>query len=116
MKHPLFYILILSAFCSCSESEQKSESKPDWVLNEDKMVDVLVDLRIVDAATYSNTNSPPRDKIKDWYFVMKKHHVEDSIFRKSNDYYAQHPEQAEKLYERVIDRISEMQANNAYAQ
>lgn len=77
------------------------------------MVDIIVDLRIADAAVYINSNSPPRDKTKDWAFIMKKYNIHDSIFRNSHDYYAEHPEVAEAIYEQVIDRISEMVAKNA---
>jgi hypothetical protein len=113
MKRTLIYFLFLSACISCRKKEVKVANKPDWVIDEKKMVDIITDLRIVDAATYANSNQPPRDKAKDWAFVMKKHHVVDSVFRNSHDYYAEHPEVAEKIYEQVIDRISEMEADNA---
>jgi hypothetical protein len=113
MKRTLIYLLFLVACFSCRKKEVKVANKPDWVIDEKKMVDIITDLRIVDAATYANSNMPPRDKAKDWAFVMKKHHVVDSIFRNSHDYYSEHPEVAEKIYEQVIDRISEMEADNA---
>jgi len=113
--------LVLCLFCmaflhSCKEKQARIANKPAWVLDEKKMVDIIVDLRIADAATYINSSAPPRNKANDWFFVMKKHKVQDSIFRKSHDYYAEHPEVAEKLYEQVIDKISEMQADNADGQ
>ncbi len=113
MKRVLFCFLFLSVICSCNKEQAKVANKPDWVIDEKKMVDIITDLRIVDAATYSNTNSPPRDKAKDWAFVMNKHKVVDSVFRNSHDYYAEHPKVAEKLYEQVIDKISEMEADVA---
>ena len=103
--------LIMSSSCGSAPSENTS-SKPDWVLDENKMVDIIVDLRIADAAVYANSNMPPRDKVKDWAFIMEKYHIHDSIFRKSHDYYAGHPDIAEDIYERVIDRLNEMVADN----
>lgn len=91
-------------------------NKPDWVISEDSMVLILVDLRIADAAVYTNNKNIPRDKKKDFEFVFKKHHTSDSLFRKSHDYYAEHPEVAENIYERVIDELSEMVANNTQGQ
>lgn len=107
-----FYLIALFAVSACSSGNTTSTAKPDWVLDEDKMVDIIVDMRIADAAVYSNTNKPPRDKKKDWAFIMKKHHVSDSVFRKSHDYYSEHPDEAEKIYERVIDKLNEMVADN----
>lgn len=109
-------MLALLLLFSCSEKRVKAVDKPDWVLDESKMVDIITDLRIADAATYYNTSAPPRDKVKDWFFIMKKHGVQDSIFRKSHDFYAGQPEVAVKIYEDVIDRISEMQADNSDGQ
>ncbi len=98
---------------ACSGGGKKVASKPDWVIDEKKMANMIVDLRIVDAATYNNNSGPPRDKAKDWYFVMKKYKVEDSIFRQSHDYYCKYPEVLESIYEDVLDKLSEMQAVNA---
>ncbi|MBL7836228.1 MAG: DUF4296 domain-containing protein [Bacteroidetes bacterium] len=109
----LFILICMGVLSSCGEQQAEStSSKPDWVLDENKMVDIIVDLRIADAAVYLNTNMPPRDKVKDWAFIMKKHQIHDSIFRKSHDYYAAHPEIAEDIYEQVIDRLNEMVADN----
>ena len=108
-----FIVFSLMFMPSCRDKSARTEQKPSWVLSEDKMVDIITDLRITDAATYINQSSGPRDKRIDWAFVMKKHKVHDSIFRKSHDYYAGKPEISEKIYEKDIDRISEMQADYA---
>ncbi len=114
MKRSLTYFLFFLLVLSCGKKQVKAPNKPDWVIDEKTMVDILTDLSITDAATYNNTNSPPRDKAKDRYFIMKKFNVEDSVFRKSLDFYLEyHPEVSEKLYEQVIDQLSEMEANIA---
>lgn len=116
MKHTIFIIISVVLLFSCRQKVAKVPDKPSWLIEENKMVDILVDLRIADAATYSVQNQPPRNKTKDWYFIMKKHNVEDSIFRKSHEYYAGYPEAAEVIYEKVIDKLSEMQADNTDGQ
>lgn len=117
MNRPLsIQIIILMFMVSCSEKvnpkEQETDTRPNWVLEEDKMVDIIVDLRLADAAVYINSNTPPRDKAKDWAFIMKKYGIQDSVFRKSHDYYAEHPDEAVAIYEKVIDKLSEMVADN----
>ena len=109
----IFCFLIMSLILGCNKKQPKVASKPKWVIMEKKMVDIIVDLRIVDAATYNNNSGPPRNKANDWYFVMKKYKVEDSIFRKSHDYYCKYPTVLSSIYEQAIDRLSEMQASNA---
>jgi len=114
MKQPtIFFLVLIMLAPGCKDNRPKVEDKPDWVIEESKMVDIIVDLRIADAAVYNNTNKPPRDKVKDWAFIMKKHQVSDTLFIKSHDYYAEHPEVAASLYEQAIDKISEMVAANS---
>jgi tRNA nucleotidyltransferase (CCA-adding enzyme) len=109
----IFSLLILLVFPECKKKQPKVARKPDWVIEEKKMVDIILDLRIADAATYNNNSGPPRNKKTDWYFVMKKHKVEDSTFRKSHEYYCKYPEVLASIYEQTIDKLSEMQALNA---
>lgn len=116
MKQGIFCCIFILLLLSCGEKTARLPDKPNWLIEENKMVDIIVDLRIADAATYSIPNKPPRDKAKDWNFIMKKHKIADSTFRKSHDYYAGNPEVAERLYEKVIDKISEMQAANSDGQ
>ena len=116
MKAYCFFSLALICLWACQPKHARVKNKPSWVIDENKMVDIIVDLRIADAATYINNHGPARDKKADIGFIMKKHHTVDSIFVKSHDYYAQHPEVAANIYERVIDKISEIQAENADGQ
>ncbi len=116
MKAFCFYTVCLCLLMGCQPKHAQVKDKPEWVIEEVKMVDIIVDLRIADAATYINSHGPARDKKADILFIMKKHHTTDSVFVKSHDYYAQHPEVAANIYERVIDKISEIQAENADGQ
>jgi hypothetical protein len=116
MNRNFIYILFLFLAISCQKSPDVVSNKPDWVLEEDLMSDIIVDLRIADAALYSSHTGKQRDKKKDWEYIMKKYQVSDSIFRKSHDYYAGHPDVAEKIYEKAIDKLSEMVAKNSVGQ
>lgn len=111
------YLIILFSFtlffaCSKQNTPKVSESKPEWVIEETKMIDIILDLRLVDASQFIFSDKPPRDKAKDWDFVMKKHQVVDTIFINSHDYYAGHPKVLEGMYEKVINQLSEMQSDN----
>lgn len=116
MKHLLICFLTAFVFMACNKPKPAEQKKPDWLLDEKTMVDVIVDLRIADAATYINTGSPPRDKVKDRAFIMKKYHVADSVFMMSHEYYTTHPAMINHIYEKVVDRLSEMEAENQQGQ
>jgi hypothetical protein len=114
MKPYVYFFFLIFMFSSCQSGDKLEvvDSKPDWVIEENKMIDIIMDLRVVEAAVYINSNQAPRNKTKDWEFVMKKHQVVDSVFIKSHEYYAGYPQVLSGMYEHVIDRLSEMQAEN----
>ena len=116
MKHLLTCFLTIFFLASCNERKPAEQKKPEWLMDEKTMVDIITDIRITDAATYINTGAPPRDKMKDRAFIMKKHHVADSVFLKSHEYYTSHPEMINHIYEKVVDRLSEMEAENQQGQ
>lgn len=76
------------------------------------MVEIITDLRITDAALFTGHNGIQRNKKIDWAFIMKKHNTVDSIFIQSHDYYAGQPEVMDKIYEGVIDNLSEQIAQD----
>ncbi len=114
MQNKVLIIIFLTLFLimGCRKKHPEVTNKPDWVIEEKKMVAIIVDLQIISASTYTQNSGLPRNKAKDWFFVMNKYHVEDSIFRKSQDYYCKYPKVLEGIYEQVIDNLSEMQAIN----
>lgn len=116
MKHLFICFLTICIFVACNQNKPAEQAKPEWLLDEKTMVDIIVDMRIADAATYINTGAPPRDKLKDRAFIMKKYHIADSVFMKSHDYYTGHPEMINRIYEKVVDRLSEMEAENQQGQ
>lgn len=117
MKHLLICFLATCIFAACNSKQKPAEqARPDWLLDEKTMVDVITDLRIADAATYINTGTPPRDKVKDRAFIMKKYHIPDSTFMMSHEYYTNHPDMINRIYEKVVDRLSEMEAENQQGQ
>jgi len=115
MKSRIFTILLIFLY-SCSgiskQEEVQTVQKPDWLLEEDKMVEIITDLRITDAALFTGHNGIQRNKKIDWAFIMKKHNTVDSIFIQSHDYYAGQPEVMDKIYEGVIDNLSEQIAQD----
>ncbi|MBC7425572.1 MAG: DUF4296 domain-containing protein [Bacteroidia bacterium] len=77
------------------------------------MVDILTDLSIANASSFAAEGPQSHDKKSDYLFIYKKHKTNDSLFRKSSEYYSGYPEVYENIYERLVDNLSEMQANNA---
>ena len=101
--------IILICGCSNTTSEVNTSS-PDWLIPEEKMIEILADINIAEGATYSNQNAP-RNRATDRMFILKKYNIADTIFIKSHKYYCENPKVLERIYEKVIDRLSEMEAS-----
>jgi hypothetical protein len=106
MKKYLFITVLVIFFVSC---RQPKEEIPADVLPIEKMVPVMIDIHLVEAAVSSK--NLPRDSsiiVYDLYEkdVFKKYSIQDSIYRKSFNYYTSHPALMDKLYEMVVDSLS----------
>ena len=100
------YLFILALIVSC---RQQKETPPAYVLPIEKMVPLMIDIHLVEAAISSKNIA--RDSSVLLYSlyekdVFKKHNISDSIYRKNFDYYTSHPAMMDKLYEMVVDSLS----------
>jgi hypothetical protein len=86
--------------------------KPEQLVSEKKMIDMLVDIHLAEAmfgqlrydSDYSKLTSA------DYYYsVLEKHNMPDSIFEKSLVYYASEPRDFEKMYQKVLDKLNIME-------
>ena len=112
MKKSFLGIIILVAV-SCS-SDRPSNS----LMDEHDMINYLIDLHLAEAAVQNLRLKGDSAKIvfaaKEKY-LLKEHHITDSIFINSYNYYLEHPIKLEEIYSAVVDSISLRQSllNNA---
>lgn len=99
--------LILS-FCILSLVSCNSRNKPDGLLPQDKMVEVLIDIHLTEGLTSAMPVAYDSSKVlynlleKD---VFLKHAVNDSVFTQSLLYYLRDPAEMEQIYSRVVDSL-----------
>jgi hypothetical protein len=101
---------LLAASCNSILS-----SKPSGMLNEDKMIDVLVDIHLTEAALRVGNDSLARlndtTKLRILFAqVYEKHNVDPDDFNTSLDYYLKHIDELDKIYVEVINRLTELDA------
>lgn len=95
------YCLLFLASCG-------SGTKPEGLLSEDKMVEVLVDIHLTEGITSALPVAYDSSRLlynlleKD---VFLKHEVSDSVFTQSMQYYLRDPADMENIYARVIDSL-----------
>ena len=104
----IFFLLLL-AFVSC---DKLPIEKPKNLIKENKMIEMLVDIHIAEA-TYNHVRYDSlmlHTSSADFYFsVLEKYEVQDSTFEKSFVFYASTPRQFEKMYRKVMNKLSEVE-------
>ncbi|MGZ4035759.1 MAG: DUF4296 domain-containing protein [Bacteroidia bacterium] len=110
MRH---YLLIFFTILVVSCSQNKTVSIPDFVLPEDKMAEVMVDVHLLEATLNINTFS--RDKITKGNMapatdVLKKHGITKKQYDESFAFYSQNPQLLSEVYLKVLNDLSKLQA------
>ena len=102
-KQQLLCLLMTLILVSCYDV-QKPE-KPDDLISEDKMVDVLVETVIMSSAKGINKRELENKGILPDSFIYKKHKIDSLQFVNSNNYYAYDIENFNQIYTRVKDSL-----------
>ncbi|WP_299800497.1 DUF4296 domain-containing protein [uncultured Maribacter sp.] len=98
MKHLL--ILVVSMFILSSCAEELVE-KPDNLIPEDKMVAVIKEMAIVNAAKATNLSKLRENGVEPTSFIFTKFEIDSAQFVDSDRYYASKPLRYENMYKKV---------------
>ncbi|MFC6999792.1 DUF4296 domain-containing protein [Rufibacter roseus] len=85
------------------------DDKPADVVSEDAMTSLMLDIHLTEAIvnrTYHHVDTSRMVYQKAHKDLLKKHGLTDSSFKYSYDYYVQHPDIMDKIYERILDSLS----------
>jgi phosphoribosylanthranilate isomerase len=94
--------LSILALAGCNENLLE---KPDNLISEDKMVEVLKDLAIVNAAKTTNIAVLQDNDIEPMDYIYEKHGIDSVQFVESDRYYASLPKKYEQIYKKVESRL-----------
>lgn len=108
-KNLLLPLVGLAMLAACS-------SRPDYVLSEGKMADVLADLTVADQLAVRSIrgegafdNDSARKVLRQG--IMQKHHVSEAEFDSTLAWYGHHLDDYSKLYKTVEKRLADKQAH-----
>lgn len=103
-------ILFLFLFAGLVSCDKLPIEKPENLISEKNMIKMLVDIHIAEA-TYNHMRYDSAFKNSSstnfYYSVLEKYQVPDSVFEKSFVFYASTPKQFEKMYQDVMNKLSE---------
>jgi hypothetical protein len=98
----LVFIYLMFVLASCAE---KLMEKPENLIPEAKMVEILNDLAIVNAAKVTNIQVLRDNDIEPMQYIFVKHGIDSLQFVESDRYYASIPELHEEIYIEVEEKL-----------
>ncbi len=101
MKKYVLPVLFLS-LTACNDALLE---KPDNLIPEDKMVEVLKDLAIVNAAKSTNISVLRDHDIQPMTYIYQRHDIDSVQFVESDRYYASLPVTYERIYKKVESKL-----------
>ena len=106
LKRKLVFILLLFVSFSCQDLERTE--RPEDLIPEDKMIDVLTEMALLHAARNYNKQKLESTGIKPGEYIYEKYNIDSLQFEKSNDYYAEQYSDYERIYDSVKVRLQIM--------
>jgi hypothetical protein len=104
MKSKYLILFFLLFFLSCKNDGVK---KPSKLIEEEKMVDILYDISILDALKSSNPRVLDVINIDSQTYIYKKYAIDSIQFVENTAFYASDLKKYKKMYETVEKRIEE---------
>lgn len=98
-------VLLVSFLFLCCGEKKEAVAKPDRLLKEEEMVDILYDIAIFQSM---NSYSPVTLQIKNLEpsdYIYRKYTIDSATFAQNHVYYASDIDRYEKLNKKVVDRL-----------
>ena len=100
----VLYIVIAFLMVSCYDVN--SSKKPDDLISQDKMVDVIVDMSLLNSAKGVNKRLIENQNLDLKAFIYEKHNIDSLQFAESNTYYANRIDDYNVIYAKVKDSLT----------
>lgn len=88
-----------------SNCKNATVEKPYNLIDEDKMVDILFDISVLEAIKVTNPKSLETRKINTNRYIFQKYKIDSLQFVKSDLYYSSDPDNYGEIYKKVIEKI-----------
>lgn len=102
----IFILLTTCTLIACSE--QKEEVIPEEIVSEEKFIDIITDVKILEGRLHHKVNAQDIPKIApDLYQeIFDKHDITKEGFRKNIIYHFKTPEKTMRIYETVVEQLT----------
>ena len=99
----LAFILVSLLLFSCGE---ETVEKPKNLLSEDKMVDMLYDISVLQAINSFMPQALDTNKVEAKHYIFTKYKTDSLTFAQSHEYYASDMEKYEGMQKKVAAKIA----------
>ena len=97
------FILFFALFVvSCSKNPVP---KPDNLLDEETMINILYDISLLQAIDGSLPNKLMEQDIKMDQYIFEKYKIDSTTYRQNQLYYAGDARKYKKIYDKVLERL-----------
>lgn len=103
MNRFLVYILLPFFVLSCSDIDKPK--KPDDFISKGKMIDIITDISLVNAAKGMDKNLLNKNGINPEDYIFKKYDIDSIQFAENSNYYAYDVKEYEDIYLQVKERL-----------
>lgn len=108
IKQLVFCFCAILLIVSCSDLSKPE--KPEHLIPKDKMVNILIDARLVGAINGTNKRQLENEGFDLKNYVFEKHGIDSLQFAQSNSYYSYHIKEYEAIYNAAIDSLDKLKA------
>lgn len=106
----LFLALVTAISCHTKQNDQIAADRPSDVLHPDTMGQILIDIHFAEAAIKRKQlkgDTAIFTAQKYYNEIYSIHQVTEEKFRKSMEFYRNHPKIFEKIYKDILEKISQ---------
>ncbi len=103
-----FLFAIIISILSCTENKNVPNT---YIIPEEKMIEILKDFHITDAASKQGVISNNRNNYirnQQYLSILSKHEIEKARFDSTIIYYSERPEDFKKLYDRLENEMIQL--------
>lgn len=98
-------VIIISVLMFAVGCKKELVSKPERLVERDKMIDIMYDLSLLEAIKYQDPMSLDSSDTNPTRFILKKYKVDSLQFVKSNMYYAANYNDYKDMFDQISARI-----------
>lgn len=99
----ILVLFIATLFFACGSTEAE---KPERLLGEKEMVNILYDISVLQAIRSFSTATLDSNKVDPRIYIYKKYKIDSLTFAQNQEYYASNLEQYESIQKQVLEKLT----------